>query len=96
MAPIINGEGIRDVYLPEGEWVDLWTGERLSGSRWLKGVQMPLERMPVYVTYGARVQVYPHAAQCTDEMNLAQAVDLTFDDDYGGISRSILGPVVDL
>jgi alpha-D-xyloside xylohydrolase len=84
------------VYLPEGEWVDLWTGERLSGSCWLKAVEVPLEQMPVYVKLGARIRAYPHEVQCTDEMDLRQAVLLSFDGTYQGFSSSALGPVVGL
>jgi alpha-D-xyloside xylohydrolase len=96
VAPIMNSEGVRDVYLPEGEWVDLWMGERLSGGGWLKGVQMPLERMPVYVRYGARVSVYPHVVQCTDEMDKNKAISLAFDEGYFDLASSTLGTVVGL
>jgi alpha-D-xyloside xylohydrolase len=96
VAPIINSEGVRDVYLPTGEWVDFWTGERLEGSRWLKQVKMPLERMPIYVKSGAQVPIYPHPVQCTDEMDLAQIATLTFDDTYQGILNSVLGDLVGL
>jgi alpha-D-xyloside xylohydrolase len=89
-------EAAGDVYLPEGEWVDLWTGERLSGDRWLKGVVAPLEWVPVYVKHGAQVRVCPHEVLCTDEMDLTQAVILSFDDGYRGLSSSLLEPVVGL
>jgi alpha-D-xyloside xylohydrolase len=96
VAPVMNQAGARDVYLPEGEWVDLWTGERMAGGRWLKEVAVDLERMPVYARYGAQIKVYPHPVQCTDEMDLSQAVTLQFDDGYQGISSSILGTVTGL
>ena len=32
VAPIISATGARSVYLPAGEWIDFWTGER-SGAR---------------------------------------------------------------
>lgn len=96
VAPILNSEGVRDVYLPAGEWVDFWTGERLDGNRWLKQIRTPLARMPIYAKYGVQVPIYPHAVQCTDEMDLAQTVILTFDDSYPGMPNSVLGEVVDL
>jgi alpha-D-xyloside xylohydrolase len=96
VAPIMNSEGVRDVYLPEGEWVDLWTGERFAGSRWLKGVRVPLERMPVYFKYGAQIAAYPHLVQSTDGMDLAKSVTLVIDDGYRGFSGSILGSIVGL
>ena len=30
VAPILNAEGNRSVYLPAGEWIDFWTGERIG------------------------------------------------------------------
>jgi len=96
VAPIMNDEGIRDVYLPEGKWVDFWTGEVLKGSRWLKNIKMSLEHMPIYVKFGAQVPVYPHSVQCTDEMDLTKAIKIVFDDQYQGLRNSILGKVVSL
>lgn len=96
VAPIMNDEGVRDVYLPAGKWIDFWTGEILEGNRWLKNIKMPLERMPIYVKFGAQVTVYPHSVQCTDEMDLTKAITLIFDDQYQGLQSSILGKVVSL
>ena len=96
VAPIMNDEGVRDVYLPTGKWIDFWTGEVLEGSRWLKNIKMSLERMPVYVKFGAQVPVYPYNVQCTDEMDLGEAVALVFDDQYKGLQSSILGKIVNL
>jgi len=96
IAPIMNDEGVRDVYLPAGKWIDFWTGEILEGSRWLKNIKMSLEHMPVYVKFGAQVPVYPYSVQCTDEMDLTQAVKVVFDDQYQGLQSSVLGKVVSL
>jgi alpha-D-xyloside xylohydrolase len=90
VAPVMNDEGARDVYLPAGDWVDFWTGEQLRGPRWLHNVSMPLERLPIYVRYGARVPVYPHPVVCTDEMDLNAVIDLPFDDTYHGLAASSL------
>lgn len=96
VAPIMNDEGVRDIYLPEGKWVDFWTGEISEGCRWLKNIKMPLERIPVYVKFGAQVPVYPHLVRCTDEMDLTKAVKLIFNEEYQGLPASILGAVVSL
>jgi alpha-D-xyloside xylohydrolase len=47
IAPVVHGEHERDVYLPEGEWTDFFTGEQLSGKRSIR-VFVPLTRFPVY------------------------------------------------
>jgi alpha-D-xyloside xylohydrolase len=96
VAPIMNDDGVRDVYLPSGKWIDFWTGDTLEGGRWLKKIKMSLERMPLYVKYGSEVPVYPHHVQCTDEMDLAKAVKVVFDDQYRGLQSSVLGQVVSL
>ena len=96
VAPMMNDDGVRDVYLPAGKWIDFWTGEVLEGNRWLKKIKMSLEHMPVYVKFGAQVQVYPHRVQCTDEMDLTKTVKVVFDDQYQGLRDSILGTVVSL
>ena len=96
VAPIMNDDGIRDVYLPAGRWIDFWTGEILEGNRWLKKIMMPLEHMPVYAKLGTQVPVYPYSVQCTDEMDLTKAVNIVFDDQYQGFRSSILGAVVRL
>lgn len=31
VAPVMNDAGARRVYFPEDEWVDFWTGERITG-----------------------------------------------------------------
>ena len=36
VAPVMNSDNIRDVYLPEGSWIDFFTGEQLEGGRWLE------------------------------------------------------------
>jgi alpha-D-xyloside xylohydrolase len=96
VAPIMNDDGVRDVYLPAGKWIDFWTGEILEGSCWLKNIKISLEHMPVYARFGAQVPVYPYSVQCTDEMDLTKAVKLVFDAGYQGLRNSILGPVISL
>ena len=84
VAPVMNSEGVRDVYLPEGRWGDFFTGERMEGGRWLRGLQVPLDMMPVYVREGAEIAVYPEDAQCTDEMDMSRAVTIKIDNDFKG------------
>ena len=48
----------QDVWLPEGDWFDFWTGERLQGSGW-KAVYGTLEEIPVFAKAGAVVPLGP-------------------------------------
>ncbi|OYR85485.1 alpha-xylosidase, partial [Halorubrum sp. E3] len=54
IAPILRPGGRREVYLPEGEWVDYWSGARYDGGRSLD-VDVPLDTMPAYVRAGSIV-----------------------------------------
>jgi alpha-glucosidase (family GH31 glycosyl hydrolase) len=44
------------VYLPRGEWRDLWTRQLYNGGQTV-AVETPLERIPVFVRAGARIPV---------------------------------------
>ena len=52
VAPVMSSDDKRDIYLPEGEWVNFFTGERHVGPCWLKGVDVPLDQMPVFCRPG--------------------------------------------
>ena len=85
VAPVMNSEDRRDIYLPEGEWVNFFTGEHFRGGQWLNGVKVPLDEMPVYVREGAVIPVYPEDVDCTDEMDLDKSVTLKIDEHFRGI-----------
>ena len=74
VAPVMNAEGVRSVYLPEGEWVHFFTGETFEGPRWLRDIQVPLEEMPVYVRRGAAIPWYEENVSCTDEIDFTKTV----------------------
>lgn len=89
VAPVMNSDDCRDIYLPEGDWVNFFTGERLRGGRWLYGVKVPLEEMPVFVREGAIIPIYPEDVECTDEMNLTKTTGLVIDTGFKGIFKTI-------
>lgn len=82
VAPVMNSENRRDIYLPKGTWVNFFTGEIMEGESWLRGVDVPLDQMPVYVRYGAEIAIYPEDVNCTDEMDMKKAVKIRFDENY--------------
>lgn len=79
------GTARRDIYLPEGLWVNFFTGERLQGGRWLYGVEVPLDQMPVFVRPGALIKLYPDDVDSTDQMDLSRAVTIEITKEYKGI-----------
>lgn len=89
VAPVMNSDDCRDIYLPEGDWVNFFTGERLQGGRWLYSVKVPLEEMPVFVREGAVIPIYPEDVECTDEMNLTKTTGLVIDTGFKGIFKTI-------
>jgi len=91
VAPVMNDEGVRDVYLPQGDWTDFWTGETISGGHWLKNVASPLERMPVYAKRGAEISVYPEIVQSTKEMDMSKVAKMRFDGSYAGFGKTAAG-----
>ncbi|MFP4485271.1 MAG: hypothetical protein ACLFO1_10500 [Spirochaetaceae bacterium] len=59
----------RRVYLPEGTWYDLWSGDRLSGGRWITA-KADLKTVPVLVKAGAVIPLAKpvlHTGELTDE-----------------------------
>ncbi len=78
VAPVMNAESIRDIYLPEGTWIHFFTGEIFEGSRWLKRVKVPLDEIPVFVKKGAEIPMYMEDVKCTDDMDLGKVVKVRF------------------
>ncbi len=85
VAPVMNSENCRDVYLPEGNWVDFFSGERIEGNQWLKGLEVPLELMPVYVREGAEIPFYLDEVNCTDDMDLSKTTIIKIDETFKGM-----------
>ena len=85
VCPVINRENKRDIYLPEGLWVNFFTGERLEGGRWYYGVEVPLDQMPVFVRPGSLIKMYPDDVDCTDQMDLSKAVTIEITKEFKGI-----------
>jgi alpha-D-xyloside xylohydrolase len=52
VAPVLTEDGQVEVYLPDGEWVDYWNGDRYRGGRTLRLV-VDLDKMPVFVRCGS-------------------------------------------
>lgn len=58
VAPVLNPEGTVRYYLPEGDWFDFWTGQRVAGGRLIDAV-LPIDRIPVFVRAGAVLPLGP-------------------------------------
>ncbi|HEY4361321.1 MAG TPA: TIM-barrel domain-containing protein [Bryobacteraceae bacterium] len=58
VAPVLSPVTQRAVYLPEGDWVDYWSGKPVSGKQTI-AVDAPLDRLPLYVRSGAILSKIP-------------------------------------
>ena len=86
VCPVMNSENRRDIYLPDGLWVNFFTGERFDGGRWYYGVEVPLDQMPVFVHLDARISIYPDDVDSTDDMDLSKAITIEITKRYNGIT----------
>jgi alpha-D-xyloside xylohydrolase len=91
VAPVMNGRGVRDVYLPAGTWIDFWTGKEHEGNAWLKDVASPLDRLPVFVKFGAEIPMYPEKVQSTKEMDLSKVRNMKIDGSFRGFTATDIG-----
>jgi alpha-D-xyloside xylohydrolase len=89
VAPIMNSENTRDVYLPEGIWVNFFTGEITQGGCWLNNFEVVMEEMPVWVKKGALIPMYPEAVNCTDDMDLKKTISIAIDANFKGIWKHL-------
>ncbi len=61
VAPVLDEGAVeRRTYLPRGDWICWWSGERLEGGRWIEA-EAPLERIPLWVRAGSIVVTYPES-----------------------------------
>lgn len=51
VAPVIEGEPKRNVYLPEGDWYEFWTSKKYAGKAEYT-FDVPLEQIPVFIKSG--------------------------------------------
>jgi alpha-D-xyloside xylohydrolase len=58
VAPVLSPVTQRAVYLPDGDWIDYWSGKPLSGRQTIT-VDAPLDRLPLYVRSGAILAKIP-------------------------------------
>ena len=84
VCPVMNSHNRRDIYLPEGLWVNFFTGERLQGARWYYNVEVPLDQMPVFVRPEAVIRLYPDDVDSTDDMDLSRTVTVKITKEYEG------------
>ena len=94
IAPVYNAMKLnrgwkKNVYLPEGLWVDYRDGRRIQGPTLLPAVPITLEDIPVFVRVGAIVPMYPEMLVLGDKPFDPLTLDL-YPDPKGGTSSFLL------
>lgn len=60
VAPVVQqGQKTRSIYLPDGDWYDFWTSERIRGKRYILR-ETPIDLCPIYVRAGSILPIWPH------------------------------------
>lgn len=49
VAPILDKGNTRSIYLPVGNWINLWTGEKYEGGQTLNAYKVPYDDIPIFV-----------------------------------------------
>jgi hypothetical protein len=65
----------RNLYLPAGEWIDFWTGERIAGGAYITRV-CELDTIPLYVRAGTILPLGPQRPYIGDEIPDELTVDV--------------------
>ncbi|MBN1131947.1 MAG: alpha-xylosidase [Bacteroidales bacterium] len=91
VAPVMNSLNHRDIYLPEGEWINLFNGTYNKGPLWLKNFEAPLDEMPVWVRMNANIPIYPEKMECTDDYNPDKVISIKVNREFKGIWDSETG-----
>lgn len=86
VAPVMNSESKRDIYLPEGEWIEFFTGQQFTGLKWLNNITVPLEIMPVFIRKGATIPIYPDLVDSTDDMDMGKVKNIKIDESFNGFN----------
>ena len=92
VAPMVTPGTHRSVHVPQGEWIDYWSGRRITGPRDM-AVGVPLDRVPLYVKAGSIIPRIPEDVMTLAPANPADSVpgldDRRVYDLYPGPSRSL-------
>jgi len=51
VAPVVEGESKRRIYLPEGDWYDFWSSKKYTGKAEYT-FEVPLDQIPVFIKTG--------------------------------------------
>jgi hypothetical protein len=65
VAPVTDSGTSRDIYLPQGKWIDWWDGKWFAGKQTIADYKAPHEKLPLFMRAGAIIPLI----EVTDEKN---------------------------
>ncbi len=75
VAPVVReGAKSRSVYLPEGTWVDFWTGTQVTGGKNVTR-EVDVSMIPIYMSAGS-ILPYAYNAQSTRDVQRSDSLQL--------------------
>jgi alpha-D-xyloside xylohydrolase len=95
VAPMLTGGNTRRVYLPHGDWIDFWSGERLTGSGWWEVSNVESTLMPLLLCAGAEVPLSAQIMQHTAELREECTELILADETYSGFHHTTTGRALD-
>ncbi len=76
VAPVYEkGSVSRKIYLPEGQWINYWTGEKLTGKKEYQ-VNAPEEQLPLFIKEGSIIPSRRYAASIEKGNNDTLTLDI--------------------
>ncbi len=91
VAPMVQSGATRRVYIPEGEWIDFWSGERLIGCSFRVAESISQNLMPILVRKGANLPLHAAIIQHTQELDTTNNLEIPIDDSYSGFYQTPVG-----
>lgn len=74
VAPVVEaGATSRQLYLPQGNWFDFWTGERVAGGREITR-NVDLQTLPLYVCAGSILPMGPVKQYTAEKINVPLSI----------------------
>lgn len=92
VVPVLNPESKVRFYLPDGEWYDLWNGDRIEGSLLIERT-VPLDYIPIYGLGGTMLPLGPavqHTGELKPNIHLAEVWQ------FGELKKGMTLPGIDL
>lgn len=89
-APVMNGDDRREVYLPQGEWVDLFTAQHYqSAGQWFGFESIPIDQMPLFARPHTSIEVCRQEVECTDQIDWSKCETIVTDDRFEGLFKEL-------